>query len=247
MSTLDQLHVDADKEIAVIVDDILSNAPLPPDPFQSPEQIKQQARTILIDFLSAKDSRNRVAQGFKIIFRELSLHENPLLVNDIKAEWKKCAEELAQDMEARSSQAVSENETPTSLQEVFPVSDATIERFYQCGCRLHQDARYQEAADVFFVISTIDYRRHNAWLALGLAEKALASWEPALTAFSMAALTNIQDPLSFIHSAECYIALGEKVDAEDCIQAALELLSNQPAHETRKMTNYISFLKKSLS
>lgn len=245
MSALEQLFAEVDKEIAVVVDDLLSNAPLPPDPFQSPEQIKQQARTLLIDFLSAKDIRNRAAQGFEIIFRELALHENPLLINDIRQEWKTCAEQMAQ--QPRPDQTLSKEEPPTSFQEVFPISDATIEHFYQCGCRLHQNANYQEAADVFFVISAIDYRRHNAWLALGLAEKAQNNWEPALTAFSMAALSNMQNPLAFLHSAACYIALGEKADAEDCIKAATEILEREPAHETRQMTGYILSLKKSLS
>ncbi len=252
MNTFNQLFSDTDKEIAIVVDNMLKNAPPPPHhSSQSPEQIRQEAGTILNELLSGKSLRDRIESGFQIIFRELAIHENPLLINDIRNEWKKCTEILTHKVkkETQSTQpaSVAEQTTPPSFQEIFPVSDATLAHFYQCGSRLHQQANYQEAADVFFIVTTLDYRRHNAWLALGLAEKMLARWEVALVAFSMAALTNMENPISFLHSAECYIALGEKADAEAALQTAADLLKHLPADQARQMAGYITPIKKSLS
>ncbi len=255
MNTFKQLFNDMDKEIAIVVDNMLKNSPPPPHhSSQSPEPIKQEARTILHELLSGKDLRDRIESGFQIIFRELAIHENPLLVNDIRDEWKKCTEILTQNIhnvqkETQSTQPTpaAEQTIPPSFQEIFPVSDTTLAHFYQCGSRLHQQGNYQEAADAFFIVTILDYRRHNAWLAMGLAEKALEHWAIALVAFSMAALTNMQSPISFLHSTECHLALGEKADAESSLRTAAELTQHLPDDQARQMNVYIAGLKKSLS
>lgn len=84
-------------------------------------------------------------------------------------------------------------------------------------------------------------------MAFGLAEQKLLNWESALTAFAMSVVTDTQDLLSFIHSAECYIALGKNAEAEGCIQSALGLLESKSDDEKRQLTDYISSLQKSLS
>lgn len=273
MDTIDQLFKEVDDEIAVVVDNILKTATPELDASRSPEEIAQ-ARTALIDFLSAKEVRNRAAKGLNIIFRELEHHATPVQLANIKAEWEKNTKALTEKIQEQSNvldafnaddtnntNAASPETPPTegnaaenpiaqaeqslSFQDIFPISDTTVEHFYQCGYRLHQNGQYQEAADVFFVMSSMDYRRHNVWMALGLAEKALSHWDLALAAFSMAILTNMQEPLAFLHSAACYIALGKNIDAQECLQGAAELLQKvtDTTDQTKQIRDYMAALK----
>jgi hypothetical protein len=57
----------------------------------------------------------------------------------------------------------------------------------------------------------------------------------------------MQNPISFLHSAECYLALGEKADAESSLRTAADLLQHLPADQAKQMAGYIAALKKSLS
>ncbi len=265
MDTMNQLFAEVDSEIATVIDNMLKTAAPNLDASRSPEEIAQ-ARTALVNFLTAKEVRNRAAQGLSIIFRELPKYVTPLQLANIKAEWDHNTKALTEKMEnesnvldafatnapnaevqtAEGETAGEQMEQQLSFQDIFPISDTTIEHFYQCGYRLHQNAQYQEAADVFFVMSSMDYRRHNVWMALGLAEKALRHWDLALTAFSMAILTNMQEPLAFLHSAACYIALGKNIDAQECLQAASELLqkSTDTTEQTKQMREYATALRK---
>lgn len=135
----------------------------------------------------------------------------------------------------------------SAFQEIFPISDPTIEIFYQCGLRLYNSQQYQKAVDVFFVICSIDYRRHNAWLALGLTEKSLQNWDAALHSFSMGALTNIKNPISFLHSADCYAALGQAHDAKECIEISKKLLHGKSDALSLQLLEHIISIENSLS
>lgn len=248
MDKLDEVFGGVDEKFTAFVDEMLKNIPDPePTPLQSSKQIKEQSRSTLIDLFTGKDIRQRMEQGFAVINKELSGHETPLVIDGIKAEWAKCVELLVEKMKNKSTEAPAEGEFLPSFQEQFSISDATIECFYQCGIRAYEHKNYQEAADVFYVVSSIDYRRHNVWMAFGLAEKNLNHPQLALTAFIMASLTNIENPFAFLYSAECYIALGEKEGAEKCIQAALELVQGKSDSESRTITDRLLLIKKSIS
>lgn len=240
MNSLDKIFEKIDKECSIIADNMLKESPPLPNPLLSQDLVNKQAHKELTDYLSAKYIRNRIIKGFQIIFKELSIHESPKLSLSIQEEWKKCQE----NFKPQTNNPTSEGEFPPSFQEIFPVSDETIEHFYKCGLRLYKQKNYEEAADVFFVISSIDYRRHNVWMALGLAERALKNWESALSAFSMASATNIENPLSFLHAAECYLALGQKSDAKNSVEFAVEILDKNPNLKTKELLDYVAFLKK---
>lgn len=81
-------------------------------------------------------------------------------------------------------------------------------------------------------------------MALGLAEKELTHWDQALYAFSMAHLTDNKDPLALLSLTEAYIALGQKADAEECIEDTLNVLKNKDDDTSKQILNSILTLKK---
>ena len=62
----------------------------------------------------------------------------------------------------------------------------------------------------------------------------------------MAILTNMEEPMAFLHSAACYIALGKNIDAQECLHAASELLqkSTKTTEQIKQMLDYATALKK---
>lgn len=247
MTELDEIFKEIDEKFTGIVDDILKNAP-PPEatPFHPANQIIEESKAILTDLLTGKDLRNRMEQGFSVLMRELTEYETPVTIDAIKAEWIKYSEYVLNKLQNPPVQPLSQQEALEAFDKEFPISDDTIERFYQCGYRLYQDKIYQEAADVFFVISSIDYRRHNVWMISGLSEQKLDHYEQALVAFSMAIITDINDPLAFLHSAECYLAINDNENAQNCLQSALDLVNDKSDNASLQIKNQILSLQKTL-
>lgn len=168
---------------------------------------------------------------------ELDSRESPEVVEQIENEWlegiESFATEVMQEEEKEKEKAKGEvakdEQKPEflSYQELFSISNETVEKFYEIGLNLFEHEKYQDAADVFFLLNTLDGRRYNVWIAQGLAEKNLESWESAVEAFSRAHVFNKEAPGPLLHSAECYLALGRKSDAKECIENVLEVVKDK--------------------
>ncbi len=240
MSILDEIFKDMDGRVNEMVEEMLKNSPPPEETsFESSEQIKQGARAVLVEVLTGKDIRDRIERGFEVLVRELKSYEPPVSLEAIKKDWVGYTDYVLK--------TVNKQELDFSLfEENIPLSEDTLQQFYGVGFRLYEHERYEEAGDVFFVISNIDYRRHNVWMLLGLCEKALSRFDQALVAFSMAILTDPQDPWAFLYSSECYIALGEKIDAEECVRAASDLIQVKSNSYSNSILVRLNELKKDL-
>jgi tetratricopeptide (TPR) repeat protein len=240
MKNIDELSFAVDQEVKKLVDSIFKAAdPKKLEPFS--QELQDEAKTALIDALSGKSIRERLEKGFTIIFNELTSHESPVVVSSIGSNWEACMQKMAK----KSNHPLTEEEQMNSFQESFGVEEETVIQIYNCGLRLFQNQLYEEASDVFCVLSFIDYKRHNAWTALGLSEKKIEKWEPALAAFSMAVITDFQDPVSFLQCGECHIALGQSQDAKECIEKALELLKDITNPSAQKLKEHALTLQKS--
>jgi tetratricopeptide (TPR) repeat protein len=224
-----------DEEIAsVIIDDLMATEyATPPPGIPIPEAAwKEKKRHELQEQLSTKPFRNRFSQGLHTVVAQLREYLP-------RSELEKISEELAQGAEKFLTMIKSPPETAEkpneSLQDLLQISDRTIEQIYQCGVRLAKAQVYQDAADVFFVLSILDHQRHNIWMALGLSEQHLGHMEPALQAYAMAIITNIEDPWSYLHSAECYQFLGQKADAQECLEACLAHTNHLPTDAANRV------------
>ena len=237
------LHADIDSQIETLVDSMFK-AVDPKELSSFSSETQKEARKALASVLSGKTTRERMEDGFSLIFHELAAHEPPIVVSNIFSNWESCIKKVLEEGK-KHNLSPSEEEHMSSFQEKFSISEETIIAFYNCGLRLYERQLYEQASDVFFSLSFIDYKRHNVWTALGLSEKKRERWQPALAAFSIAILTDIQDPLSFLYSAECYIFLGQPLDANECIEKALQLLQNTSDANTQELTDYALTLKKS--
>ena len=205
MPSLDELFTEMDKQCAVIAEDMLKKAPPPKEnPLVPKEQIVKEAKTVLTEYLQGKDLRERIARGYQVIFRELKAHSTPVVIERIQGELEGCFNEVKKNTKNLIKETPKEEDAWRSFQEIYGISDETINDFYSCGFRLYEQKSYQEAADVFYVVSMLDYRRYNVWMSFGSAEKQLENWEQALIAFSMASLADMELPLPFIYSTECY-------------------------------------------
>ncbi len=245
MTSVNDLFKTIEKKLAVTIEEMVKNPPPEATSLESVEQVKQQTKDMLMDILAAKDIRLRMDEGFEAIFQDLSSREAPVVIQGIKDEWIEYSKNML-NLIGKAELPSSEQEALEAFKEGFALSEDTMDRFYQCGVRFYQAKNYQKAADVFFVISSIDYRRHGVWLGLGLAEQELGHHQFALTAFSMAALTDMEDPMSFVYSAECYIALKEYKDAEECIQTALDFIHGKTDDRSQRINEYLLILKKQL-
>jgi type III secretion system low calcium response chaperone LcrH/SycD len=115
-----------------------------------------------------------------------------------------------------------------TLQDIFGLSNETMERLYQAAKYLYEQQNYFESAAAFSVLCCITPSNHTFWMGFGNSEYFCHNYSAALTAYSLASQVNPHDPLSHFYSSRCYEALKQKDHAIHSLELALLQIGNQP-------------------
>ncbi|MBS0637732.1 MAG: hypothetical protein JSS12_09480 [Verrucomicrobia bacterium] len=115
-----------------------------------------------------------------------------------------------------------------TLQEIFGLTDETMEKLYQAAKYLYEQQNYYEAAAAFSVLACICPANHTFWMGFGNSEYFCHNYQSALVAYSLAAQTNSHDPLCHFFSARCYEALKQRDHAINSLELAILQIGNQP-------------------
>lgn len=108
-----------------------------------------------------------------------------------------------------------------TFQEILGYSSETMDKFYDAAHHLFQKQQYEEAADAFVFLTTLNPKVHSYWLGLGMSEQLIEEHDSALLAYGMAILTNMENPLPHYHSASCYHALQDRNSAIISLELAI--------------------------
>jgi len=121
-----------------------------------------------------------------------------------------------------------------SLQEIFGLTDETMEKLYQAAKFIYEQQHYQESAAAFSVLSVISPFNHTFWIGYGNSEYFCQNYQSALIAYAMACQANPQDPLCHFFSAHCYEALRQKDHAINSLELAILTIQDNQEYATWK-------------
>ena len=104
-------------------------------------------------------------------------------------------------------------------------SKEELTRLYASAYKLYHDAEYEKAKDLFLQLVLALPFNGAFWAGLASCEQMCKSYDAALRAWALAALTNPEDPLPHFHAAECYLSQGDKLEALKALNSAKSLIS----------------------
>lgn len=117
-----------------------------------------------------------------------------------------------------------------AAQQLLDISDEVLERYYAATIQLLEQKRWDEARDAFLFLTFLNPCMHNFWMGLGIAEQWRKQYEAALLAYSMAEITDSQDPAVYANSYQCNLALGKKEEAAHSLKQALDACGENDDH-----------------
>lgn len=214
--------------IAPEVERIMKEQAPPPNGLEPQKVWEQKLRTNLMDLFSGEAVLNKMNEGFEAISENLT----PVEIEKISEEWRRGVE-----LWIEKSKSKEEKEPPLCLQEIMELSEETLGRFYTAGNYFFEHQEYHKASDIFYVIISLDPRRYNCWMALGLSEVHQQRWEPALISFSMASIMNIESPYPYLYSAECCLRDHRKEEAAVYKNLAKEAIENGDFKNKQELLN----------
>jgi tetratricopeptide (TPR) repeat protein len=244
MSINEQIQKLEKEIVSPIVDHLMATeyAVAPPDPLVPEKVWKERMRGELTTFLSGKEVMRRVDSASELLIHYIRSNLSEVEIQELAKEWELGVERMNDLFEKKIEEPV-ETIPVITLQKMMNLSEKSLGIFYAAGVKLYEEQDYIKSADVFFLLTLIDYQRHNIWLSLGLSELKNKHFELALNAFAMATVTKAASPLPYIYSAECCIALERKEEASAYLALARDGLNALPVGQREGLLRQINILE----
>ncbi len=109
-----------------------------------------------------------------------------------------------------------------TAQEIMEFSDETMSKFYNAAYVLFEHKRYQDAANAFLFLATLNPHHHEYWLGLGMSTQLCQNYEAAIDAYELAALCDISSPVPYFYLAKCLFAIHDRESALQALNLAIE-------------------------
>lgn len=115
-------------------------------------------------------------------------------------------------------------------QELLKYDQGLLNRQYNRGLELYQQAEYKNAAALFSYLTTLNPYEYRFWMGLGFAKQSDRSYEEAIVSYTAAGALDSEQPLPFLHAAQCYYALQLRELALENLQKTVEIAKDKPEH-----------------
>lgn len=113
-----------------------------------------------------------------------------------------------------------------TAQEIMEFSEKTMAKFYQAAYVLFEHKRFQDAANAFLFLATLNPYHHEYWLGLGMATQLCHDYESAIDAYELAALCEVSSPVPYFYLAKCLFAIHDRSSALEALNLAIEIAND---------------------
>lgn len=121
-----------------------------------------------------------------------------------------------------------------TFEEILCIPNTTMKAAYRVGSELFSKKLYQEASDVFFVMTQLNPYYANIWLSMGLCLQNQQLYRSALESYSIAILLGSKNPEPYLYSVECYLELKDKKLAQEMLAFVSPLIESSSREELKQ-------------
>ena len=137
-----------------------------------------------------------------------------------------------------------------TIQEVKGLSDEQMEAIYSMGYNLYQNAKYEDATQVFTWLTMLNPFQSKYWMGLGGALQMSKDFDWALQTYAMAAVVGEpRYPTPHLHAGECYMSKGDLDEAVKGFKMAMDFSEGNDKYKKvhLKAKAFCEILKQQLS
>ena len=113
-----------------------------------------------------------------------------------------------------------------TAQEILEISDEEVEEFYQAARFFFEKEKYEDAANTYHFLVTLNPGNNEYWLGLAMSAQMCGDFEGALDAYEMTAFNEIESPIPYFFLAQCLFALHDSENAILALDLAVEIAAD---------------------
>ena len=123
---------------------------------------------------------------------------------------------LTQEKIEQAAKALGEMGT---VRELKGITDAEMEAIYSMVYSFYKTGRYDDAEKIFRFLVLFDHLEPKYWLGVGAVQQVRKDYQGAIASYGYASFLDLANPKPQLHAAECFLALGDKVNAASSLMA----------------------------
>jgi tetratricopeptide (TPR) repeat protein len=128
----------------------------------------------------------------------------------------------------------------TNLMTTLGLDSDNMEAIAHLGAATYDEGLYPDCQALYVLLSTLHPENHDYWYRLGIAAQQNEQFELALRAYAASILLDPDSPAAHLFSAQCYLELGMKGDAQVEFLEAKRLAESLP--EDSEMQHLVASL-----
>ena len=125
--------------------------------------------------------------------------------------------EITNDMIAEAAQKFATGFA--TMRELKGITKAEMEAVYSVGFNMYRTGRYDDAEKIFRFLVLFDHLEPKYWMGVGAIQQVRKDYQGAIASYGYASFLNLKNPKPQLHAAECFLALGDKVNAASSLMA----------------------------
>ena len=106
-----------------------------------------------------------------------------------------------------------------TMRELKGITKAEMEAVYSVGFNMYRTGRYDDAEKIFRFLVLFDHLEPKYWMGVGAIQQVRKDYQGAIASYGYASFLNLKNPKPQLHAAECFLALGDKVNAASALIA----------------------------
>ena len=113
-------------------------------------------------------------------------------------------------------------EKGATLKQLKGISNEELEAVYSLAFGYYRSGKFDEAAKLFQFLVLFDHLNAKFWFGLGATQQALKDYTGAVSSYGYCSFLNLENPKPQLHAAECFLAMGDKLNAASSLEALNE-------------------------
>ncbi len=106
-----------------------------------------------------------------------------------------------------------------TMRELKGITKAEMEAVYSVGFNMYRTGRYDDAEKIFRFLVLFDHLEPKYWSGVGAIQQVRKDYSGAVASYGYASFLDIKNPKPQLHAAECFLAMGDKVNAASALMA----------------------------
>ena len=122
----------------------------------------------------------------------------------------------------------------TSAKDALGLTDAMVEGIYGQAYRLYNTGKYKESSQIFRLLLMINSTEPKYAMGLGACFHMMKDYQSAVNTYSVVGIIDPESPISFYHTSDCFMQMGDTVSALISLEIAIKKAGEKPQFKTLK-------------